>query len=182
MYKQNDKCPVCTRGNLQKRRAAHTYTYKSQQKTIKDVEYFQCDLCEESVENPDSVKRIGKILKEWHKQIDGFLSGEEIRAIRKRIGCTQAIMGLVLGAGEKSIARYENSLLTPSAPMDALLRLLQENPDAFWSLPKARVYAPQRVTLPSTPYQKHTLSVVYRFPEEKTSYSPEHYALNERVA
>lgn len=59
---------------------------------------------------------------------DTFLSGAEIRRIRKRLGLTQAQAGEILGGGPRAFSKYETNTVRPSAATAVLLRLLDENP------------------------------------------------------
>ena len=61
----------------------------------------------------------------------GFLTDEEIKEIRKKLGLTQKQMAETLGVGEKNFARYENLSVRQSRAMDNLLRILDAYPEAI---------------------------------------------------
>ena len=61
----------------------------------------------------------------------GFLTDEEIKGIRKKLGLTQRQMAETLGVGEKNFARYENLSVRQSRAMDNLLRILDTYPEAI---------------------------------------------------
>ena len=61
----------------------------------------------------------------------GFLTDEEIKEIRKKLGLTQRQMAETLGVGEKNFARYENLSVRQSRAMDNLLRILDAYPEAI---------------------------------------------------
>lgn len=52
----------------------------------------------------------------------------EIRAIRTRLGLTQAEAGELIGGGPRAFTKYEAGRLTPAASVVKLLRLLDANP------------------------------------------------------
>lgn len=145
IFNQDDACPICGKGKLVQQEGRQQFHYKGKTKTVSNFVFLTCTKCKEGVENQDNVKKFGRILREWHRSVDNFLSGEEIKSIRKSIGCTQRVVGLVIGTGEKSFARYENSTLTQSRPVDQLLRILQSNPNLFWRLPGASKYQKNEV-------------------------------------
>ena len=67
--------------------------------------------------------------------MDGLLTSQEIKKIRKSLGFTQEVLGELLGGGEKSFARYENGHVTQSRAMDNLLRILNDYPFVLKALP-----------------------------------------------
>lgn len=63
--------------------------------------------------------------------VAGFLTDEDIRKIRKKLGLTQKEMAEKLGVGLKTFARYENLSIRQSRAMDNLLRILDVYPNAI---------------------------------------------------
>ena len=53
---------------------------------------------------------------------------EEIRAIRKRLGLSQAEAGELLGGGPRAFTKYETGAVKPAAAVVTLLRLLERDP------------------------------------------------------
>ena len=66
------------------------------------------------------------------------IAPDEIREIRKALGLTQAEAGALIGGGPSAFAKYEAGTVKPSAGLVKLLRLLDRNPSALYSLPGAR--------------------------------------------
>ena len=62
------------------------------------------------------------------------MSPEEIRALRKRLGLSQANAGELLGGGPRAFAKYEAGSLRPAASLVTLLRLLEADPGVLASL------------------------------------------------
>lgn len=56
------------------------------------------------------------------------LTPEGIRAIRERLGLSQADAGELLGGGPRAFAKYEGGVIEPAASLITLLRLLDSNP------------------------------------------------------
>ncbi len=59
---------------------------------------------------------------------------EEIRAIRRELGLSQAEAGELFGGGPRAFAKYEAGTVTPSASLIKLLRLWHSNPAMVASL------------------------------------------------
>ena len=59
---------------------------------------------------------------------------DEIRAIRDRLGLTQAEAGELIGGGPRAFTKYEAGTVTPAASVVNLLRVLDSNPDALQAL------------------------------------------------
>ena len=62
------------------------------------------------------------------------LSPDEIRAIRERLGLSQAEAGRVLGGGPSAFTKYEAGTLKPAASLVNLLRVLEADPAAITKL------------------------------------------------
>lgn len=56
----------------------------------------------------------------------GLLAGDDIRALRERLGLSQDQLSDHLGCGKKSLSRWENGREYPSQLVNTLLRLLDE--------------------------------------------------------
>lgn len=59
---------------------------------------------------------------------------DEIRAIRKRLGLSQAEAGELLGGGPRAFTKYETGTVRPAAAVVTLLRLLERNPSLIGQL------------------------------------------------
>jgi len=57
----------------------------------------------------------------------GLMSGEAIKAMRKRLHISQKQLTTLLQCGEKSLSRWENGHGYPTGVVNTLLRLLDEN-------------------------------------------------------
>ena len=78
---------------------------------------------------------------------------EEIRAIRKRLGLSQAEAGKLLGGGPRAFTKYEAGTVKPAIPMRVLLRLLVRNPHLIEQIrdPKSPPMTPSLA--PPSPFQ-----------------------------
>jgi hypothetical protein len=74
----------------------------------------------------------------FQKEVDGMLSGTEVRAIRKSYSLSIEDAGKIFGGGPVAFSKYENDDLVQSQPMDAALRLAQSSKSAFLQLVKVK--------------------------------------------
>ena len=66
----------------------------------------------------------------FKKEVDGLLTGQEIKALRKRYNLTQAQAASIFGGGPVAFSKYESDDVMQSEPMDNLLRVASQIPDA----------------------------------------------------
>lgn len=128
MRKQENICPICGSESLIKKNITETFEYKGQTIDIEDYIILECQECEESIIDKATLKEAEKVIRDFHRSIDGLLTSKEIRTIRKALGFTQKDFGLLLGGGKKGFARYESCSVTQSKAMDNLLRVVMETP------------------------------------------------------
>ncbi len=62
---------------------------------------------------------------------EGLLLPDEIKAFRKRVGLTQPQMEDLIGAGPKTVVRWEKGTVIQNGATDTLLRLLRDVPEAL---------------------------------------------------
>lgn len=122
------KCPICGAGSLKKEVKTESFEYKGETKAIPHYITYVCDECGEAIVDNESLKASGKILKDFQREVDGLLTGPQIKVIRTKLGLTQAQLAYIIGGGLKSVARYESGQICQSKGMDNLLRILDAYP------------------------------------------------------
>lgn len=127
-YKAGDPCPIC-QGQLFEKVESETFTYKGRTLEYPGYVVHECENCLEQFVGQASMKASARRLREFYKEVDGYLSASQIREIRLKLGLNQDAASELLGGGGKSFARYENSEVVQSAAMDNLLRVLDASPD-----------------------------------------------------
>lgn len=125
------QCPVCGYKEMSKKVITEQFEYKGHQLEVKDYVIYQCPEREESIVDKDTLKSSGKIIRDFHREVDGLLTSSQIKKIRKSYGFTQKDFGFLLGGGEKGFARHESCAVTQSKPMDNLLKVIDKIPDAI---------------------------------------------------
>ena len=125
-------CPMCQTPNpWEARHSTETYRYKGQQFSLSDSEYSVCRECGFDVVLPHQKRQNEARIRDEHRRIDGLLTGRQIRAIRRRLGLTQAQAALLMGGGENAFSKYERGEVTQSVAMNQLLLLLDARPDGL---------------------------------------------------
>ena len=131
MYKNNDRCPICGEGILERDVITETFEYKGEKIDIPNYVIFKCENCDESIVEKNTLKTSGKTIRDFQRRVDGLLTSNEIKKIRKSFGFTQEDIGNLLGGGAKGFARYETGKVSQSKAMDNLLRIIDAHPDAL---------------------------------------------------
>jgi HTH-type transcriptional regulator/antitoxin MqsA len=105
--------------------------------TVEDV-FYRCSQCGEEVylgwmADATSRKAAAVIRAE-----DGLLAPDDIVALRRRYGVSQAQLERLIGAGEKTVVRWERGTVAQNRTADTLLRVLGEHPDIVAQLARER--------------------------------------------
>ena len=83
---------------------------------------------------------------------EGLLTPADIKALRKRIGLTQPQLEHLLGAGLKTVTRWEKGTVIQNGAADTLLRVIRDVPEALTYLLRARQVVPKVVPrMPASP-------------------------------
>lgn len=118
------KCPVCG-GKLQRQTKDTIYKYKGKKIKIKQPGDY-CTGCSECYLTPEDLKATRHELQDFRRKIDHFLTGKDIRKIRKRVNLTQARAAKLFGGGKNAFSKYEREEIRQPQSTDILLRLLDE--------------------------------------------------------
>ncbi len=132
------ECPVCGAGTLKKKIGTQTFEYKGEITTIPNYVTYACTKCDEAIVDNTTLKESGKILKDFQRKVDSLLTGQQIKAIRIKLGLTQNQLADIVGGGLKSLARYESGQVCQSKGMDNLLRILDAYPETLKVIQKGK--------------------------------------------
>ena len=111
--------------------------------------YFYCDKAEELYEGEEQIRKNDMALKDSYRRIQGLLTSEEIRTIRKKYDISQIDFCVLLGWGGKTIARYEGHQVQDKAH-DTILRKIANDPEWFLELLVER-----KSNLPEETYRRY---------------------------
>ena len=124
-------CLVCGSGDIHQSVSSKTFSYKGESITFDSFISYKCHSCGESFPDEEQLDKIEPKIRDFHREVDGLLTSQEIRSIRRSLGFRQDVFGIILGGGEKAFNRYENGSVTQSKPMDNLLRIIHVIPSAI---------------------------------------------------
>lgn len=135
MGRRNDSlCPVCETGQLVPYTDQETFDYKGNKFSLDEMEFARCEHCGTELVTPEQSRRNGYRIRDYHRKLDGLLTGSEIRTIRKQLGLNQLQAAELFGGGPNSFSKYERGEVIQSVAMDRLLRVAGESPDLTLAL------------------------------------------------
>jgi putative zinc finger/helix-turn-helix YgiT family protein len=88
-----------------------------------EITHCFCDECHEEIEVPEVTDHNLLLAFDEYKIKKGLLTSGEIRALRDKYAISAASLAALIGAGEKTIVRYENGAIQDEI-YDTILRLL----------------------------------------------------------
>ncbi|HEX5869822.1 MAG TPA: type II TA system antitoxin MqsA family protein [Longimicrobium sp.] len=96
--------------------------------------FYRCGQCDETFflrgMMDDSLRRATSVIRAE----DGLLAPDEIIGLRKKYGLTQAQLERLIGAGEKTVVRWERGSVAQNKTADTLLRVLLDHPEVVAAL------------------------------------------------
>lgn len=126
-------CNKCSSTDVTLTSEVEVNTYKGSEYSV-DIEYSNCDSCHREFLSKSQIIANEAKVREAKKQIDGLLSAENIKAIRKLLNLSQTGASTVFGGGQNAFSKYERSEVTQSQAMDKLLRLASSDRYIFKKL------------------------------------------------
>ncbi|MFS7382534.1 type II toxin-antitoxin system MqsA family antitoxin [Rahnella inusitata] len=130
MMIKNKPCPICGAGHLTRQSIAETITYKGITEDYLHV-FSVCDVCRVEQADAEEMKLNKRSVIKAKKMIDGLLTGEEVRDIRKNWCISQDDAARIFGGGPKAFSKYENDDVSQAESMDKLIRLAVDFPEVF---------------------------------------------------
>jgi HTH-type transcriptional regulator/antitoxin MqsA len=110
-------------------------------------EYDRCTNCGEFYFAPGEMDVMMKRASAIVRDEEGLLLPEQIKGFRKGNGLTQPQFEDLLGAGPKTVSRWEKGTVIQNGATDTLLRLLMDMPEALQHLLVKRGIVPDIVPL-----------------------------------
>jgi len=131
-------CPLCGEKSYSHKIKKVQLSYKSNTLSYKQPGNW-CDSCDEGVIEPCDRKATQKQLMEFRSSIDGLLTPDEIRHIRKKLNLTQSEASELFGGGVNAFSRYEKGEIQIYRATSQLLRLLNKHPLQLKELKNAAI-------------------------------------------
>ncbi|MGN2250878.1 type II TA system antitoxin MqsA family protein [Frateuria sp. GZRe14] len=137
MINNLDHCPHCESQQLDLVKYSDDVDFRGGMLRVNDLHIYSCASCGEEVmtqqqfrANSETIAnaKAQKVAEE--RRALGLLQAEEVRKIRELLGITQRAAAGIFGGGANAFSKYECGLGKQSEPMDRLLRLVSEVPEA----------------------------------------------------
>lgn len=138
-------CPVCGQGHLTAAQVTEEIAYKGVSRAVLRLSKV-CDLCGTEQAGPAELKHNKREIMRIRKEIDGLLTGQQVRSLRESLGITQKQASAIFGGGPVAFSKYEKDDVIQSEAMDKLLRLAVSIPAAFKMLTELSAGHPSAVT------------------------------------
>lgn len=123
----DDMCPNC--GAMMVPSTAELPTLVNGEAVrIAGIEHLRCPTCNEVMLRYEQARNLQQRGVESYRASHTLLTGEEIRALRKKHGLTQAQLAALLQLGLNTVSRWEAGRNVQNGAMDLLLRLLRDVP------------------------------------------------------
>lgn len=124
------KCPCCGAAELINDTRDLPYTYKTETTTIKQVKGDFCTECGEVILDREQGDRYGKLIAEFHYQVNSsYIDPEYIAKVRRKLELDQREAAELFGGGVNAFSRYENGKTKPPLSLVKLFKLLDRHPD-----------------------------------------------------
>lgn len=120
-------CPLCG-GKVVRLAGPVEWDVRGELVVIDGVEHGMCEVCGESFFDPDTADRLHRSAVAKLKRAKGLLPGGEVKALRESLGLSQAAFERLIGAGPKTVVRWENDSVFQNRTADTLLRVLRDYP------------------------------------------------------
>ncbi len=120
-------CPLCGEFSQEYRIKPMTYKYKKTEFSINQPGLW-CDSCGEGIIDSKNSRAVLPLIQTEKARIDGLLTPEKIKKIRKKLHLTQKIAGDLLGGGDNAFSRYEQGKNPIPRPLSLLLTILDNHP------------------------------------------------------
>lgn len=123
MSNQPILCPVCEEGHLHEAHFAGDFKHGDRTIHVEGLECYRCDACGADPVFEEQIRRNHLKVADAKRKADGLLTGEEVRAIREKLGLSQSEAAELFGGGANAFSKYERGDVLQSKAMDRLLRL-----------------------------------------------------------
>jgi len=133
MTKQEEICPICGAGHLDHQVEKNRVEYNGQT-ILLDSHYSICNSCGSEQASPIQTRNNKRAMISFKKQVDGLLTGAELKALRQHMSINQAEAATIFGGGPVAFSKYESDDVMQSEAMDKLLRVAAKFPEVLSSL------------------------------------------------
>ena len=130
---RKQQCPICGEFSSEHKIKPMTYTYRKVDFVI-DQPAQWCDSCGEGIIDGKDSKAVASIIQAEKARIEGLLTPEEIKSVRKKLKLTQKNAAELFGGGINAFNRYEKGRLPVPRSLSQLLMILRNHPNQLSEL------------------------------------------------
>lgn len=85
MSKHPVMCDLCQEGTLEVKQGLNVVTYKDNSRNL-EMSFCECNVCGSEMVLPEQTRDNKRRMTAFKKEVDGLLTGFEVRAFRERLG------------------------------------------------------------------------------------------------
>lgn len=117
-------CPICN-GKVEYKTELIAYTYKERSIEVEQSGKY-CLECKEAFLSSRDLKSTKLEIANFKREIDHFLTTDELKRIRKKLHISQQEAAVIFGGEIRAFHKYETAEVTQSKPLDILFRLIDD--------------------------------------------------------
>lgn len=141
-------CPLCEQGVLTEQETSELTVYKGVERML-PLHFACCSECGTEQADAKHIRANKRAMQAFKKEVDGLLTGTQMRELRESLNLTQGQAAEVFGGGPVAFSKYESDDVAQSEGMDKLLRVAQAVPAAFFWLKQYAEFTVDQSTLSS---------------------------------
>jgi HTH-type transcriptional regulator / antitoxin MqsA len=124
-----DSCALCG-GPVPRVRTELTMPFPGREPAVVSRVLQKCTDCGECYLAPDELDAVQRAAADIVRAREGLLAPDEILAIRQSMHLSQSAFERLIGAGAKTVVRWERGTIFQSKVTDTLMRVLRAVPEA----------------------------------------------------
>lgn len=130
---KKQQCELCGEFSSEHKIKPMAYIYKNIEFII-DQPAQWCDSCGEGIIDGKDSKAVASIIQAEKARIEGLLTPEEVKSVRKKLRLTQKAAAIIFGGGINAFNRYEKGRLPVPRSLSQLLMILRNHPNQLKEL------------------------------------------------
>lgn len=121
----NNDCTICGEGQLQDHSDKQNVEHKGSNGAI-SFHYSECDFCGSEQASSSQVRDNKRSMIAFKKEVEGLLTGSELKNLRTKLNITQAGATELFGGGPVAFSKYEADDVMQSTAMDRVYAAVPE--------------------------------------------------------
>ena len=135
---ERKNCSVCGGASCEYKTKEIPFTYKGKTISIQQPGEW-CDVCGEGVLSEKDMHATMKQMQTHKAKVDGLITPDEIRRVRKKLKLNQKEAALYFGGGVNGFSRYERGENPPPKSLSGLFFILDKHPNQFEEIKKHKL-------------------------------------------